>query len=101
MNNLFFLETRARDGKRYFLELDRDQNSRQAVIEMIASGEVDPVKILEVCEDDGRVFDVTQEVVALAELLRHRGREGDRPEFDRAAWLADRRVDERKHSEVV
>jgi len=51
---------------RYFLEIDRDSNSRSSVIEMIRAKQCDPVKILEVDEDAGTVRDVTDDLVSEA-----------------------------------
>lgn len=51
---------------RYFLEIDRDSNSRSEVIDMIRTKQCDPVKILEVDEDAGSCRDVTDELVAEA-----------------------------------
>jgi hypothetical protein len=65
MQPLYFIEHQGRRG-RWFLELDRDENSRAAVIEAIRTKNADPVKILEVDEDAGTVRDVTDELVAEA-----------------------------------
>jgi hypothetical protein len=51
---------------RYFLEIDRDSNSRSSVIQMIREKQCDPVKILEVDEDAGTVRDVTDDLVGEA-----------------------------------
>jgi hypothetical protein len=51
---------------RYFLEIDRDSNSRASVIEMIREKQCDPIKILEVDEDAGTVRDVTDDLVGEA-----------------------------------
>ncbi|RTL52916.1 MAG: hypothetical protein EKK40_07145 [Bradyrhizobiaceae bacterium] len=47
---------------RAFVELDRDTNSRQSVINQIVSGELTPVKILEVIEDENSCRDVTEDI---------------------------------------
>jgi hypothetical protein len=52
---------------RAFIETDRDENSRQHVISLIATGEANPVKVLEVCEDEGWVRDVTDDILREAE----------------------------------
>lgn len=55
---------------RAFIETDRDENSRQHVISLIATGEVDPVKVIEVCEDEGTCRDVTEDILREAENER-------------------------------
>jgi hypothetical protein len=63
MNNLYLIEADfGRIGKA-FIETDRDLNSRAKVIDLIRSGEVRPVKIIEICEDDGWVRDVTLDIM--------------------------------------
>ena len=63
---LYFVETlgttRSTYGHRWFVELDRDRNSRDFVIGLIASGEVEAVKVLEVDEVEGTCRDVTLEM---------------------------------------
>jgi len=62
-NLLYFVETvspRVRGA--WFTELDRDTNSRAHVIGLIRTGEITPIKVLEVNEDEGRVRDVTAEI---------------------------------------
>jgi hypothetical protein len=49
-----------------FQETDRDRNSRQAIVEMIRSGEIEVVKVIEINEINGTVFDVTDELVSEA-----------------------------------
>lgn len=49
-----------------FQETDRDRNSREHIIGLIRSGEIEVVKIIEVNEINGTVFDVTDELVAEA-----------------------------------
>jgi len=65
---LYFIEASFRSG-RAFIETDRDQNSRDHVISLIRSGEVKPIKVLEVCEDEGTCRDVTDEIVSIARDL--------------------------------
>jgi hypothetical protein len=55
---------------RYFLETDRDSNSRKAVIDLIRTGEAKPVKVLEIDEDAGTVRDVTDELKGEASYAR-------------------------------
>jgi hypothetical protein len=47
-----------------FRETDRDSNSLQGILDLIRSGEIKPIKILEVDEEMGRVEDITEEVMA-------------------------------------
>lgn len=61
MTTLYFIETQSSRLGRWFIECDRDSNSRAQVIGLIRSGEVDPVKVLEVIEDEGTCRDVTDE----------------------------------------
>jgi len=66
-NPLYFIETQSpRIRGPWFTEVDRDTNSRAAVIDLIRTGEVDPVKVLEIDEDAGSCRDVTEEIVAEA-----------------------------------
>jgi hypothetical protein len=55
---------------RYFLETDRDSNSLQSIVDMIRSGEIKPVKIIEVDEEAGTVENITDEVMAVAGVLQ-------------------------------
>ena len=94
---LYFLETKTSKLGRWFIECDRDSNSRAHVIGLIRSGEVDPVKVLEVCEDEGTVRDVTDEIKAAAI-------ESAFAEFspvDLQALAFDHERDLRKHSEIA
>lgn len=64
---LYFIETTSpRIRGAWFIECDRDQNSRAHVIGLIRSGEVDPVKVLEVDEDAGTCRDVSAEILEAA-----------------------------------
>lgn len=48
---------------RVFIETDRDRNSREFVVGLIRTGEIDPVKVIEIDEEAGSVRDVTDELV--------------------------------------
>lgn len=89
-NSVFFIEANFGRYGKSFIETDRDSNSRAFVIELIRSGQVNPVKVIEVCEDEGTVRDVTDEIMsAVAALLV--------PHFPtRAELLADRFDHDRK-----
>jgi hypothetical protein len=63
MNTIYLIEANFGRHGRAFIETDRDQNSRASVIELIRSGEVDPVKVLEVNEDEGTCRDVTADIL--------------------------------------
>lgn len=71
---LYLIETRSpRIRKTWFLEIDRDHNSREFALREVRFGEV--VKVLEViepCEDfpRGQVLDVTAELEAEAGIHR-------------------------------
>lgn len=67
MNVLYFIECNYGRLGNAFRELDRDSNSRDAVIGLIRSGEVSPIKILEVNEDAGTCRDVTLELTEEAD----------------------------------
>lgn len=69
MQPIYLIEHQGRRA-RYFLETDRDNNSRKAVIELIRSGEAKPVKVLEIDEDAGTVRDVTDELIGEASYQR-------------------------------
>lgn len=49
-----------------FRETDRDRDSRDEIIGLIRSGEIEVVKIIEINEINGTVFDVTDELVSEA-----------------------------------
>ena len=53
-----------------FRETDRDSNSRAAVIDLIRTGEIEVVKIIEVDEVAGTCRDVTDELVDEALMSR-------------------------------
>jgi hypothetical protein len=65
---IYFIEHQGKRCK-FFLEMDRDSNSRAAIVDLIRSGEANPVKILEIDESDGTVRDVTAEMIADAGAL--------------------------------
>ena len=68
---VYFIESDLGRLGRVFIETDRDSNSRSHVIGLIRSGEVKPVKVIEVCEDEGTVRDVTEEFVHCAKWGDH------------------------------
>lgn len=53
-----------------FRETDRDTNSRAAIIDLIRTGEIDVIKVIEIDEVAGTVCDVTNELVSEAMDLR-------------------------------
>lgn len=53
-----------------FRETDRDTNSRAAIIDLIRTGEIDVIKVIEIDEVAGTVCDVTDELVSEAMDLR-------------------------------
>lgn len=78
---LYFCECRYGRLGIEFESLDRDKNSRAAVVQQIRSGGIDPVRIIEViepCEDfpRGQVLDVTAELIEAAAKPR------EIPEFE-------------------
>jgi hypothetical protein len=89
---LYFVETQHSSLGRWFIECDRDKNSRAQIIGLIRSGEVDPVKVLEVIEDEGTCRDVTEELKADAARVE-RVLSGE----DLQETLADFIRDRRKH----
>ena len=52
-----------------FRETDRDRNSRSEIISLIASGEIEPVKVLEIDEEAGTCRDVTCELQLEASVI--------------------------------
>jgi hypothetical protein len=52
-----------------FRETDRDRNSRDEIISLIRSGEIDIIKVIEIDEAEGRCRDVTDEIVTEADDL--------------------------------
>lgn len=51
---------------RYFVETDRDDNNLNSIIGMIRSGELKPVKIIEMDEEAGTLENITEEVMEIA-----------------------------------
>ena len=76
---------------RAFIETDRDANSRAHVIGLIRSGEVKPVKVIEIVEDEGTCRDVTEDILAEAAA----GMDGGA--VDRLSATLDHARDLRKH----
>lgn len=46
-----------------FRETDRDRNSRAEIVDLIRTGEIDVVKVIEIDEVEGICRDVTDEIV--------------------------------------
>jgi hypothetical protein len=65
MRPIYFVEHQGLKA-RYFVETDRDDNNLNSIIGMIRSGELKPVKILEVDEESGTVENITEEVMSIA-----------------------------------
>jgi hypothetical protein len=80
-----------------FIETDRDVNSRAHVIELIRSGEVNAFKVIEVCEDEGTVRDVTSDILEEVEALAN----DDLPIDEPREWAFDHSRDLRKHGETA
>jgi hypothetical protein len=91
---LYFVEKRSpRVRGAWFGEIDRDTNTRQSTVDAIRTGEVDPVKVLEVDEGAGTCRDVTDEIMAQAD------REAEpvpRTLADRIEWERDHERELRK-----
>ena len=68
-NPLYLIEASFGRHGRAFIETDRDDNSRAKVIELIRSGEVNAIKVIEVCEDEGTVRDVTADILDEIEAM--------------------------------
>ena len=79
---------------RAFIETDRDRNSRTHAISLIRSGEVKPIKVLEVCEDEGTVRDVTADILEEADFR------AEVEPVDLRAIAFDHAHDTRKHEAV-
>lgn len=93
MQPLYLIEADFGRIGRAFIETDRDTNSRAHVIELIRSGEVKPIKVLEIVEDEGTCRDVTDEFI-------HCSKWGDHETetiADRQARAFDHARDLRKH----
>jgi hypothetical protein len=52
-----------------FRETDRDQNSRDEIVSLIRSGEIEVVKVIEIDEVAGTCCDVTDEIVTEAMMM--------------------------------
>ena len=90
MNTLYFIETSTpRIRGAWFLETDRDTNSREFAMKEVRRGDV--VKVLEVNEDEGTVRDVTEEL--RAECGHPEEHRTTLTGEDAAAWQADRARD--------
>lgn len=69
---LYFVETAFKNVRgRAFIECDRDTNSRAHIIGLIRTGEVNPVKILEIFEDEGTCRDVTADILAECDAINY------------------------------
>lgn len=97
-NPLYLVEASFGSIGRAFIETDRDKNSRKHVVELISSGEVDPVKVLEVCEDEGTCRDVTADILAEVDAINYAHALDSSIDFvSRAMFGADHLRDLRKH----
>lgn len=67
---LYFAECRYGRFGNAFRETDRDRNSWDEIVELIRHGEIDVIKVIEVDEVEGRVRDVTCEIVGEALMMR-------------------------------
>lgn len=70
MQPLYLAEVNLGRLGRVFIETDRDSNSRDHVISLIASREIEPVKVLEIDEEANSCRDVTSEIIDEAAMLR-------------------------------
>lgn len=83
---------------RAFIETDRDQNSRKHVVGLIRTGEVKPLKVLEIIEDEGTVRDVTADILAEVDALNYTHALATTPDFvNQALFAVDHARDLRKH----
>lgn len=96
-NPIYLIETRHERLGRWFIETDRDSNSRSHVIGLIRSGQVDPVKVIEVCEDENTCRDVTADILEEVEAMEANE---DLPLDEPREWVADHAHDLRKHEAV-
>jgi hypothetical protein len=70
INPLYLVEADYGSLGRAFVETDRDKNSWASVIVDIATGQYQPVRVLEVVEDEGTCRDVTEDMaMAVREWL--------------------------------
>lgn len=93
---LYLIETQ-HNGARWFIETDRDNNSRAHAVELIRSGNVNAFKVLEVCEDEGTCRDVTADILDEVEALAVND---DLPSDEPREGAADHARDLRKHEAV-
>lgn len=70
LSPLYLAECRYGRYGNAFRETDRDSNSRAGIIDLIRSGEIDVVKVIEIDEVAGTVCDVTDELVSEAMEMR-------------------------------
>lgn len=96
MNTLYFIETKSAKLGRWFIECDRDSNSRETALQLIRSGEVNPVKVLEVDEDAGTVRNVLLDDDFCEAIVHARGDEIASKLFNQLAQQ-DHASDLRKH----
>jgi len=97
---LYFVECDFGKLGKAFLELDRDKNSRAAVISAIASGEYrDVITVLECNPVEGTCRNVTEDINDEAEHLRDQ--DARFAPIDRIANTQDHVRDYRKHGETV
>ncbi len=95
MQPIYFVEIQHPRLGRWFLEVDRDSNSRAFVVNGIREKQFDPIKILEVDEDAGSARDVT------TELCEEAADGTEQTIIDRCVASFDHAHDLRKHSEAV
>jgi hypothetical protein len=96
---LYFVETTFNNVRgRAFIECDRDTNSRAHIIGLIRTGEVNPVKILEVIEDEGTCRDVTADILAECDAINYSHALNTSIEFvqDAIDWQRDHARDDLK-----
>jgi hypothetical protein len=70
LSPLYLAECRFGRFGNAFRETDRDSNSRSEIIDLIRTGEIDVIKVIEVDEVAGTVCDVTDELVSEALMAR-------------------------------
>ncbi len=100
---LYFIESDFGRHGRAFIEIDRDRNSRQSVIDDIVSGCYrDVLTVLEVNPVEGRCRDVTEEIFAEVIFIRElRAIIDVMSADDRQAAKFDHARDLRKNFEVA
>lgn len=95
MNAIYLIEANFGRNGRAFIETDRDQNSRAHAVELIRSGEVNAIKVLEINEDAGTCRDVTTDILEEIEAMPVND---DIPEDCPREWARDHAQDHRKHA---